>query len=84
MDNYNVGVVIYVNFPTNFDKLMQVKNEIERALIAKYGEEAVTVTRIKESKEYENYSLRILVNVPEKTGMHIELKETKDNDSETH
>jgi len=78
---YNVGVVIYVNFPENFNKLLQVKGEVEKALIAKFGKEAVTVTRIKESREYENYSLGIFINVPEKTEMHVELKEVKEDAS---
>lgn len=61
-----------------FNKLIQVKNEVEKALIAKFGKEAVTVTRIKESKEYENYSLGIYIVVPEKTEIQpIELKEVK-------
>lgn len=78
---YNVGVVVYVNFPTEFDKLLAVKAEIEKVLLAKYGEEAVTVTRIKKSEEYENYSLGIFINVPK---MHIVLKEAKEDDSGTH
>lgn len=78
---YNVGIAIYVYNPEYFDKLIQVKAEVEKALIAKFGKEAVTVTRIKESKEYENYSLGILINVPEKTEMHIELKEAKESAS---
>jgi len=77
--NYNVGVVIYVYNPDYFDKLLQVKTEVEKALIAKFGKEAFTVTRIRKSEKYENFSLGIFIVVPEKTEMHVELKEVRED-----
>ena len=78
--DYNVGIAIYVYKQEYFDKLLQVKAEVEKALIAKFGKEAFEVTRIKKSEKYENYSLGIYIIVPEKTEMHVELKEVKADD----
>lgn len=78
---FNVGIAVYCYRTEYFDKLMQVKIEVEKALIAKFGKEAFEVTRIKKSEKYENYSIGFYIVVPEKTEMHVELKETKDNAS---
>lgn len=78
---YNVGIAIYVYNPAYFNKLLQVKAEVEKALLAKYGKEAFTVTRIRESEKYENYSLGIFIVVPEKSEMYTELKEVKESAS---
>lgn len=79
---YNVGIAIYVYKQEYFNKLLQVKAEVEKALIAKFGKEAFEVTRIKTSEKYENYSLGIYIVVPDKSEMHIELKEAKESASE--
>ena len=78
---YNVGIAIYVYNPDYFNKLLQVKTQVEKALIAKFGKEAFEVTRIRESEKYENFSLGIFIVVPEKTEMHVELKEVEESAS---
>ena len=76
--NYNITIVIFDN-GNNLDKLVFIKNITETYLAQRFGKEVVYSTKLYKSKQFDNNTVRIFVNVPERT---IQLREAKADASE--
>lgn len=58
--NYNAIIGIY----GEKDNVKELKCQVEELLVKLYGKENVHPTEIQKSKQYNNFAVRIYVNIP--------------------